>query len=376
MPDTAVDELTVTRTPVVDVDAADEAEFQRVALENGWSDGLPVIAPTRERVAAMLTTVDASPELSLGRIPPAGHGATLDALAANAVMAGCEPRWFPIVLAAVSAALDPGFNLESMVPTTHPVSTFVCVNGPAGRDHGFNSGGNALGPGNAANATTGRALRLILQNVGGGRAPEVDRSTQGGPAKYTYCVAENEAANPWTPLHVERGFDRDDSVVTVFGAAGPANIVDYVSDNPEGILYSAAGTIAGTGSNNAYYMGELVLLLSPEHANTIASAGWNKSDVRGFLYDIARNSLRDLKRGGMWGMQYWPPWFTTVDDDHRLPLVRHPDDIVIIVLGGSGRQSCVLHAWTGTTAGVSRPVLTEGLDVLTVAHARSRGRTG
>jgi hypothetical protein len=349
-------------TPILDVDAADEAEFQRVALANGWSDGLPVIAPTPDRVAAMLAALDAPPDFSLGRVPPAGRAATLDVLAANAVMAGCEPRWFPVVVAAVSAALDPAFNLESMVPTTHPVSTFVCVNGPAVRALDYNGGANALGPGNAANATTGRALRLVLQNVGGGRAPDVDRSTQGGPAKYTYCAAENEAANPWAPLHVERGFRRDESVVTVFGGSAPTNIVDYVSKTAEGILYTAASTIAGTGSNNAYYMGQLVLFLAPEHARTIAASGWRKSDVRMFLYDMARNSLRDLKRGGMWGMQYWPPWFATVDDDHRLPLVEHPDDIVVIVLGGAGRQSCCMHAWTGTTTGISRPVLTEGLE--------------
>jgi hypothetical protein len=351
-------------TPILDVELSEDSGFQRAALDNGWSDGLPVIPPTPERVAGMLDAVDASPAFSLGRVPPSGRAATLDAIAANAVMAGCAPQWFPVVVAAVSAVLDPTFNLESMVPTTHPVSTFACVNGPAAQELGYNGGANALGPGNAANATTGRALRLVLQNIGGGRAPEVDRSTQGGPAKYTYCAAENEAANPWMPLHVERGFAREQSVVSVFGGSAPTNIVDYVSNTAEGILYTAASTIAGTGSNNAYYMGQLVLLLAPEHARTIAASGWTKSDIRAFLYDMARNSLRDLKRGGMWGMQYWPAWFATVDDDHRLPLVERPDDIVVIVLGGAGRQSCCIHAWTGTTTGVSRPVLTAGLEAL------------
>jgi hypothetical protein len=351
-------------TPVVDVAAVDDAGFQAIALEARWSDGLPVLAPTPERVAAMLESVDAPPDLSLGSVAPAGRAATLEAIAANAVMAGCEPRWFPVVVAAVAAVLDPAFNLESMVPTTHPVSTFVCVNGPAIDRLGYNGGANALGPGNAANATTGRALRLVLQNLGGGRAPDVDFSTQGGPAKYTYCAAENEAASPWTPLHVDRGFEREQSTVTVFGASAPCNIVDYVSTTPEGILYAAAGSIGGTGSNNAYYMGEIVLLLAPEHAKTIAAARWKKTDVKSFLFDIARNSLRDLKRGGMWGMQYWPPWFATVDDDHRLPVVEHPDAIQVIVLGGPGRQSCCLHAWTGTTRGITRPILTERLESL------------
>ncbi|MGE0066586.1 MAG: hypothetical protein AB7T48_04455 [Solirubrobacterales bacterium] len=351
-------------TPFLEVDASDEAEFQAIALERRWSDGLPVVAPTPERVDAMLASVDADPTFSLGRVPPMGRVATLDALATNAVMAGCDPKWFPVVVAATAAALDPLFNLESMIPTTHPVSTFVCVGGPAAQDLGYNGGPNALGPGNAANATTGRALRLILQNIGGGRSPEVDQSTQGGPGKYTYCAAENEEANPWASLHVDRGFAPDESAVTVFGGANPTNIVDYVSTTPEGILYTAASTIAGTGSNNAYYMGQIVLFLAPEHARVIAGGGWKKTDIQRFLYDMARNTMRDLKRGGMWGMEYWPAWFRTVDDDHRLPLVEHPDDIVVIVLGGAGRQSSCMHAWTGTTEGVSRPVLTEGLDAL------------
>lgn len=355
-------------TPLVELEA-DEYSFQRVALERGWSDGLPVVAPTQERVAAMLATVDAPPELSLGTMPPGGRAATLEAIAANAVLAGCEPRWFPVVVAAVSAALDPLFNLEGMVPTTHPVSTFACVNGPAAEALGYNGGANALGPGNAANATTGRALRLVLQNIGGGRSPNVDRSTQGGPAKYTYCAAENEQASPWLPLHAERGFAREQSAVTVFGGEAPANIVDYVSKTPEGILQAAASTASGRGANNCYYMGELVLLLCPEHTKVIAAAGWSKSDIRGYLFDHARNSLRDLKRGGMWGMQYWPPWFTSVDDDHRLPMVETSDAIWIVVLGGAGRQSSCIRAWTGTSRGVSRPILTEGLDDL-VAPAR------
>lgn len=348
---------------VLEVGAYDDQTFQKVAREAGWSDGLPVIAPTEERVSAMLASVDADPTLTLGRVPPAGYSATLETIAANAVMAGCEPHWFPVVVAAVSAVLDPMFNLQGIQPTTHPVSTFVLVNGPAARELGFNSEGNALGPGNPANATTGRAVRLCMQNIGGGRAPDLDRSTQGAASKFTFCAAENEAANPWSPLHVDRGFDRDESVVTVFGGEPNHNIEDHVSSTPEGVLHTAAGTLGAVGANNPYYMGEIVLLLGPEHARTIAQGGWNKSDVRGFLFDHARNSFRDLKRGGMWGMQYWPPWFHAVDDDHMLPVVATPEDLIVAVVGGPGKHSSCIHSW-GATRGISRPIVSSGLDAI------------
>jgi hypothetical protein len=356
-------------TSLQDVDALDDSSFQQVALEARWSDGLPVLAPTAERVEAMLAMVDAAPDFSLGRVAPTGRTATVEAVAANAVMAGCQPQWFPVVLAAVSAVLDPAFNLEGIQPTTHPVSSLILVNGPLAGELGYNCEGNALGPGTAANATTGRALRLVLQNIGGGRSPDLDRSTQGGPAKFTYCAAENEAASPWGPLHVDRGYDRDESTVTVFGGEAPHNIEDHVSSTAEGILYTAASTIAGRGANNPYVMGEVVVLLGPEHARTIADQGWSKTHVRDFLYDTARSTKRELKRGGMWGMTYWPPWFDAVDDDHPLPVVENQEGMIVAVVGGPGKHSSCIHSW-GATRGVTRPVLHSGLDRLVLAGRR------
>lgn len=350
---------------ILRVDAADDAEFQRVAFERDWSDGLPVLAPTPRRVEAMLSTVDAEPSLSLGAMAPSERHVTLEAIAVNAVLAGCPPEAFPVVVASVAAVLDPALNLESLQTTTHPVSTLVLVNGPVRQQIGYHAGGNAFGPGSRVNATTGRALRLCLLNIGGAKSPTVDRSTMGSPAKFAYCSAENEEENPWVPLHVDRGFSRDQSVVTVFGGEAPHNIQDHVSTSAEGILYTAAGTVRGIGANNAYLTGEMMVLLGPEHAATIAGSGWSKSDVQHFLYDRARNSLRDLKRGGAWGMTWWPKWYDAVTDDDLLPMVGSPHDYLVAVVGGPGKHSACVPSF-GPTRSVSREVLTSGLGAYAV----------
>ncbi|MBW3664276.1 MAG: hypothetical protein KY469_14340 [Actinobacteria bacterium] len=347
---------------VVETAVTDDAAFQAYARERGWSDGLPMLAPTVERVEAMLATVDAPPDHVVATLAPSNRRATLADIAANAVMAGGSPDRFPVAVAAIAAVADPAFNLEAVQTTTHTVSTLVFVNGPV-RGSGFNSGAGMFGTGNEANATTGRAVRLCLQNIGGARSPNPDRSTQGSPAKFTYCGAEAEEDNPWEPLHVQRGFAADVSTVTVFGGESPHNIQDHVSTEPAGILHTAAGTIGAIGSNNVYYGGEILVLLCPEHAATIADGGWTRNDVQGFLFQHARNSLRELKRGGMWGMQWWPEWFYAVDEDALLPVVREPEDLVIVVAGGPGKHSSCVHSW-GATRSVTRPVLTEHLSRL------------
>lgn len=345
----------------VTVDSIDDAAFQAIAAERGWSDGLPVLTPTLERVERMLATVDADPAMSLGFMPPSERRVTLQDIAANTVLAGSPPEAFPVVIASVVAALDPALNLESLQTTTHPVSTLILVNGPVRHELGYHAGGNAFGPGPGLNATTGRALRLCLLNIGGAKPPTVDRSTMGSPAKFTYCTAENEEDNPWTPLHVDRGFDEDQSVVTVFGGEPPHNVQDHVSSSAEGILYTAAGTVRGTGANNVYLSGEMMILLGPEHAATIAGSGWTKTDVQHFLYDVARNQLGDLKRGGAWGMTWWPKWYDALPDDHLIPVVPSPDHFLVSVVGGPGKHSACVPSF-GPTRSVSREVRTTGLD--------------
>lgn len=332
----------------------DEASFDAAAQSRGWSDGLPLIAPTQERVAAMLAAAPALTDDAIGPVAPHGRLATLDAVAANAVMAGCRPGWFPFVIAALRACLDPVFNLEGIQTTAHNVSTLIVVSG-APPALGYSSGANCLGPGNAANATTGRALRLCLRNIGGAGVACADGATLGSPAKFAYCMAESGAA-PWATLSSDRGFNADEPVVTVFAGEAPHNVSDHVSSHPEGILFTMSSAVRTLASNNAYMAGEILLIICPEHAGVIASAGWDKDDVRRYVFEHARNPLRDLKRGGLWGMHHWPDSFAAFEDDDEVPMVERPDDIAIAVAGGPGRHSACVHSW-GATRSASRRVI-------------------
>lgn len=316
-----------------------------------WCDGLPFVPPTPERVAAMLAGRDGA--RSLGAMPPLWRQATAEKLAVNAVMAGCEPAAFPIVLAAVEAMLEPGFNLYGVQATTHPVAPLLVVNGPYGRRLGLHSGSGCFGPGFRANATLGRAIRLILLNVGGAWPGRYDMATQGSPAKYAYCIAENEEMAPWGPL-------RDGDTVTVYGGESPHNVNDHVSTTASGILANVADTAVSLGSNVGWYFSQaqLMVVLGPEHARTIAGDGFTRADIQRYVYENARQPLSLMRLGGMYGMQDWPAWMNaTTDPDARLPRVPSPDDVFVVVAGGSGKHSAVIPNCTFSRA-VSRPIRT------------------
>jgi hypothetical protein len=206
-----------------------------------------------------------------------------------------------------------------------------------------------FGPGWRANATIGRAVQLTLVNIGGAIPGVLDKATFGHPGKYTYCVAENEAANPWEPLHVERGFQRDESTVTVYAAEAPHNINSHGSDNARDLLTVVADCMATLGSNHMYLGGECVVVFSPEHAATIAASGWRKKDIRGFLYEHARQPLRLLRLGGMYGADtarnLWPRWVNHEDPAAMIPPTRQPEDMTILVAGGAGKHSVFLPGW-------------------------------
>jgi hypothetical protein len=312
--------------------------------ERGWTDGLPIVPPTPERVTAMLAGIDAEPDLVAGKIPPLWGEATLEKIAINAVMAGCHPAVLPVLVTALEAMLEPGFNLYGVQATTHPVAPLLIVNGPAARRLGMHSGSGALGPGNPANATLGRALRLCLWNLGGARPGSGDMATLGSPAKYTYALAEREDANPWGPLHASLGFDAGESVVTVFGGEAPHNVNDHVSQRAANLLAVVAGTAATLGSNVGWYFSQsqLLVILGPEHAATIAADGWSRVDVQRFLYEHARLPLSRRKLGGMWGNHDWPRWMATADDRALLPIVPGPEDVLVMVAGGPGKHSAVV----------------------------------
>ena len=325
-------------------------------VKREWCDGLPIIAPTAERVRAMLGAVDGA--RSLGLMAPLWRDCTVEKLAVNAVMAGCEPAVFPVIVAAAEAMLDPEFNLFGVQATTHPVAPLVIVSGPMARTAGLHTGSGLFGPGFRANATIGRAIRLVLMNVGGGWPGRHDMATQGSPAKFSYAVAERVDASPWDPLHVSLGFGRDQSVVTVYGGEPPHNVNDHVSTTAAGILNNVSDVAATLGSNVGWYFSQsqLLVVLGPEHAATIAADGFTKADVQRFVFDHARLPLGRLKLGGMWSMRDWPVWMQKATDDSvMLPQVPSVDDIFVMVAGGSGKHSAVIPNCTFSRA-VSRVI--------------------
>jgi hypothetical protein len=309
-------------------------------IERGWSDGLPIIPPTEERVARMLSLLkNKDPQEVVAILPPRAGAATLEKIAINAVMAGCLPEYMPVIVAAIKAMAEEKFSLRGVQSTTHPCSPLLVVNGPIAKRIGINSKGNAFGPGARANATIGRALRLVLINVGGAVPGQIDKSTQGQPGRYTYCTAENEEDSPWTPLHVERGFRREDSTVTMFAAEGPQNINEYNSTTGEGLLMTMAASMATPGNNNAlFFTGEPILALSPEHATIISRDGFTKEKIKEFLYEHARFALRDLSQENKQYRMKFPEKYGEFVAADYVP-IAHKSDFVIIVLGGTGKQS-------------------------------------
>lgn len=321
--------------------------------DQGWTDGLPIIPPTSERVEKFLAWTDRTLQDELGVMPPKYGIVTIEKLAINAVMAGCMPEYFPVVIAAVEALLEERFNLYAVQSTTHPCAPLLILNGPIARELGVNARYNAFGQGWRPNATIGRAIRLILLNVGGGVPGLLDRATQGQPGKYSYCVGENEAENPWAPLHVERGFSAETSTVTVCGAEGPHNINDHVSSAAPGILATIASTLAGMGSNNAYAFGEPILALGPEHAEILARDGVSKDDIRNYVFQHARVPRSLWEQGGMFGMGISEDLFPS---ETAIPLIRKPGHLMIIVAGGPGRHSCWMPTFGAMTKSVTRVI--------------------
>jgi hypothetical protein len=307
------------------------------------TDGLPVIVPTPERVDRMVLASGLDRDLVLAEMGPALGAASVEKVAAAAVMAGCLPDHMPVVMAAVLAVTDPTFDLTEMQATTHNVAPLLIVNGPLTSVLGIHGGFGALGPGFRANAAIGRALRLAMINIGGGRAGSSDMALLGHPGKYTYCLAEHEAVSPWQPLHVARGFDRDQSVVTVVGVEAPHSVI-AVSDadtDPGGerILQAVARCLASLSTNNAMLGGgTAVVVLNPDHAAALARAGLSRADVQQAVYQRAANprSVVAAQAPGMRGKG---------EPDDLLRCFASPDDVCVLVAGGGGLYSTVMPSW-------------------------------
>ena len=326
------------------------AEINETFYERGWTDGLPIVPPTEDAVAAMLATNRDRDEV-IGVLPPRQGEATVEKIAINAVMAGCRPEYLPVVITAVEAVAQPDFNLDGVQATTHPVAPLIVVSGPLTQRLTINSGYNCFGQGFRANATIGRALRLVLMNVGGGIPGSGDRSTQGSPSKFSYCVAENESANPWGPLRVELGFPAEVTTVTVLGCEAPHNIQEHYSNTGLGILQTIAGAMGEAGSNNILGHGFPLLSLGPEHAATIAGDGYDKAAIRRYIFEHAVYPLDKLSEEYREGLRTRNT--VAADDEEGVArIMERAEDLLIIVAGGAGKHSC----WHPTFGGMTKPV--------------------
>jgi hypothetical protein len=328
--------------------------------EQGFSDGLPVVPPTPEKLVAMIMALGGDPDVVECRVPPRWGNLTRRVLAINLVMAGCAPAYAPVVRAAMLALTSPAFNLNGVQATTHMAAPLLVVNGPIGREIGMNAGCNCFGSGNRANATIGRAIRLILLNVGGAWPGDLDKATLGHPGKYTYCIAENEAPSPFAPYHVDKGFDERDSTVFVLAAEPPHSVTNHVANDPQGVLDSIASAMSTIAHNNAVSAGHCAVVLGLEHARTIAAHGWRRADIRHYLWMSAGNRFGDLAFEHRYGKVYnrnLPVWYRR-EVDSRIPIVPSPDHIHLFVAGGeAGRFSAFIPGW----GHMSSPVL-RGID--------------
>jgi hypothetical protein len=328
--------------------------------EQGFSDGLPVAPPTPEKIVAMLRSLGGEPDLVECRVPPRWGNLTRQVLAINLVMAGCKPAYAPVVRAAMLALTTAAFNLNGVQTTTHMAAPLLVVNGPLGSEIGMNAGCNCFGSGNRANATIGRAIRLILLNVGGAWPGDLDKATLGHPGKYTYCIAENEAQSPFAPYHVDKGFDERDSTVFVLAAEPPHSVTNHVANDPQGILDSIVSAMSTIAHNNAVSSGHCAVVLGLEHARTIAAHGWRRADIRNYLWTNAGNRFGALAFEHRYGKVHnrnLPVWYKRELDSH-IPIVPSPDHIHLFVAGGeAGRFSAFIPGW----GHMSSPVL-RGID--------------
>lgn len=330
---------------VIDLGDIDADAWNDYAAEQGWSDGFPLVPPTEDKVAGFVELCrgdnEPFPPMSPRRVVP-----TMQTIAANAVMAGCRPAYFPLVVAAVRAVLKPEYNLHGTLATTHPCAPMLMVNGPIRHEIGLNCGSNCFGQGWRANATIGRALQLTLLNVGGGKPGEMDRATQGSPAKFAFCFGENEEESPWAPYHVRRGFEASDNIVTALPCEPPHNINDHGSTTGIGILETVAGTISQTGANVIYGSAPYMVVFGPEHAATLKRDGWTVEAIQEKLYEASAVHVSRVSQDNR--KNYEEREQFPVND--RYYLTRSAADIQVAVAGGPGKHSAYIPTFGFTEA--------------------------
>lgn len=326
-------------------------EWVELAHAEGLTDGLPVYPPTRAAVDALVESSGRDPGLLLGAIPPRGGAATVEVVAANAVMAGCKPEHFEVVLVAVEAMLDDRFNLRGVVTTTHPCWPLVIVSGPVveqldmAHTESVFSGGGAH-----ANAAIGRAVKLLLWNAGGATPGEPVKEVFGHPGRYAFCVAESPAS-PWPPLHQARGVVAE-SGITVFACEAPTSVAMWgADDTPVNRLAQLADAMAIKGCNNTHTMGETLVVLTPNEARHMAENGYDRAAVQEQLWQQARRRIGDLLSPGVPPYAWWPDWVDTDDPDTLVPVTERPEDIHVMVTGAESIPWMAVCAGWGNLGG-------------------------
>ena len=337
------------RVEIAELEDEAEAMFDR-----GWTDGLPVVPPTEARVLRMLDGTTRAPSDVVAVVPPDLVECTVEKVAVNAVLAGCRPEYLPVVLTAVEAACTEEFNGHGLLATTYFSSPVVIVNGPVRAAIGMNSGLNALGQGNRANATIGRALQLVIRNVGGGRPGGVDRATLGNPGKYTFCFAEDEEGSPWEPLSVSRGASPGSSAVTLFAGAGVQPVVDQLSRTPESLASTFAACLRTVAHPKLPIAFDALLVVSPEHARVFRDAGWSRDRLLDELRDRLQLPGAELVRGAGGIAEGLPEALR----DATLPKFRDGGLLIAHAGGGAGLFSAIIAGWASGSTG-SIPVTKE-----------------
>lgn len=363
----------------LNVEDSAEAVFEDY-YQRGWTDGLPVIPPTRDRVAAMLATVKRGPDEIVAVLPPKKGHATLEKLAVNAVMAGCHSSYFPVVVAAVEALADPKFEIGAMNVTTSCTSPMLIINGPVRKQLDVNDGWGLLGPGWRANATIGRAISLIMLNIAGRIPGQVSKAVIGFPGRYGMCIGEREEASAWEPLHVERGFDAGESTVTVTSPCG-VHPMECTDDTAEDLLASLSGALHVPLLINVFPwwgVGEMAVVMSPDHIRILAEAGYSKKDVQQYFYDHTQDIPREFFSERV--LEY-----ITKDDEYSrlegttvgrrslvdaglvkpgqrqvtekgVALAARPDQFIIVCGGGDGRIHSVFLPTYGDSFAVTKRI--------------------
>ncbi|MBI2767799.1 MAG: TlpA family protein disulfide reductase [Chloroflexi bacterium] len=336
------------------IEVAESDDLFEFMFDQGLTDGLPVIPPTPERVMRMLAGTKRDPQGVIAVVPPNLAPVTVEKAAINAVMAGCKPEYLPVVIAALEAVCTEQFNMHGVLATTHFPTPVIIVNGPIRDRIGMNYTFNALGQGNRANATIGRAVQLVVRNVGGGRPGGVDRAALGQPGKYTMCFAEFEERSNWEPLHVERGFHKSDSTVTVFAGGAPNGIVDQLSRDARSLATSYGLAMAAISHTKHYGYGEIVLVVPPEHVDTFAKDGWTKDQVRAQIQAASARPVRELVQDASCAEGISPESAAKLGLDTRLPKFRDPKLITLVVAGGpAGKFAAYFGGWVSGPMGSS-----------------------